>query len=132
MLYAGKFHILLFADLKQRRRPAEPRQWQFLVKKTSRAKQAGKLEKVENCGKFAPGQFRVHSNWPSEAFSRHKLSFLSFLPKYTRQSFESQSGARIPDFQWKYLGETSTNDKQVISRARADRSDNWKMSKFGM
>ena len=50
-----EFHVLLFADLQQRQqRPAESRQWQFLVKKTSRAKQGENWKKWKTVEKLLP------------------------------------------------------------------------------
>ena len=100
-------------------------------------KQVGQ-NKLENWKKWKTVENLPPDNSGFTAIGRAKLfpdiNCLSsvFLPKITQWSFESQSGARIPDFQWKYLRETPTNYKQVISRAHANRSDNWKMSKFGM
>ena len=69
--------------------------------KNKSGKTSRKLEKVENCGKIADGQFRIHSNWP-KLFPQHKLSFYSFYCQYT-----PNNQSTVPGFKWKYLQEIS-------------------------
>ena len=121
MSCAGLFHILLVADLQLRRRPAEPRQWQFLVKKTSRAKQAENWKKWKTVENLPPDNSGFTAIGRAKLFPRHKLSFFSFYCQNTPNNHFIVSRVHIPDFQWKYLWEIEMISRRSSEHTPADR-----------